>query len=51
MRPEGDRLVCAAFHCHHTSLRSELVILEKNTVVGFKTAVLFNHWQILFPFS
>lgn len=51
MHPEEDRLMCAAFHCSHASLRSKPAILLKIIVLNLKTTVLFNNWQISFPFS
>lgn len=50
MHPEEDRL-SVAFHCSHASSGSKPAILQKITVLHLKTMVLFNNWQISFPFS
>lgn len=51
MHPEEDRLMCVAFHCSRASSGSKPAILQKITVLHLKTMVLFNNWQISFPFS
>ena len=51
MHPEEDRLMYAAFHCSHASLGSKPAIVQKITALCLKTTVLFNNWQIFFPFS